>query len=396
MDIKIPAVGESVVEALLAKWHHAEGDLIQKDEAICEIETDKITMDLYAEAPGILRIAVQAGTTVPVGTVIGTLAGTDQAVPLQHQVLSEAASDKVDAPTSPAVRQALREQGLYAGQVTGSGPAGRIVLEDLAVHATPQAVASVAALQVRSEEPPVYHGTAPSGAVQPLSGEERVPMSPLRKRVSERLLQARQQTAMLTTFNEVDLQVLQEKRARSKQSGSPVGLLPFFVRAAVKALQTYPAVNARIDGDSIVYHHAQHIGVAVASDKGLVVPVLRNAGQLGLRAIDGAIVSFVEKIKVNRLALADLEGGTFTISNGGTYGSMLSTPIINPPQSGVLGMHAIQDRAVVRDGQVVVRPMMYLALSYDHRLIDGREAVGFLKAVKERLEDADWLAALVS
>jgi len=199
---------------------------------------------------------------------------------------------------------------------------------------------------------------------------------------------------MLTTFNEVDLQALQALRDSRKQTGQPIGLLPFFVRATVESLVAYPAVNARIDGDEIIYHHFQHLGVAVSSDKGLVVPVLRDAGQLLLSEIDGAIAGFVEKIKTNRLAIADLEGGTFTLSNGGTYGSMLSTPIINPPQSGVLGMHAIQDRAVVRDGQVVIRPMMYLALSYDHRIIDGREAVGFLKMVKERLEDSRWLAGL--
>lgn len=219
-------------------------------------------------------------------------------------------------------------------------------------------------------------------------------MSPLRKRIAERLLKARQQTAMLTTFNEVDLASLQALRARYKQEGRGVGLLPFFVRAAVEALAAYPAVNAFIDGDDIVYHQFCNMGIAVSGEKGLVVPVLKDAGGLALREIDAAIARFVEKIRTNRLAIADLEGGTFTITNGGTYGSMLSTPIINPPQSGVLGMHAIVERPVVREGQITIRPVMYLALSYDHRIIDGREAVGFLKLVKERIEDQAWLNGL--
>lgn len=252
---------------------------------------------------------------------------------------------------------------------------------------------------VRSEEPPAYQAPSLQPPAQSVTattpGEERVRMSPLRKRIAERLLQARQQTAMLTTFNEADLGVLQALRARHKQAGQPVGMLPYFVKACCEALQAFPAVNARIDGDDIVYHHFCHLGVAVSGEKGLVVPVLRGTEQLRLRDIDTAIAGFVEKIKTNRLAIADLEGGTFTITNGGTFGSMLSTPIINPPQSGVLGMHAISDRPVVRDGQIVIRPVMYLALSYDHRIIDGREAVGFLKLVKERVEDQAWLEALV-
>ncbi len=330
------------------------------------------------------------------GSVIGQI--TESAAPAIAQVVAVAvvpvATSFDDAPTSPVVRQELREQGLVAGQVAGSGPGGRILMGDLNGVASPVSAVESQPMLVKSEEPPVYQVTQATVYLQPIAGEERVKMSPLRKRIAERLLQARQQTAMLTTFNEVDLAALQALRASCKQSGITVGLLPFFILATVEGLKAYPAVNARIDGDEIVYQHFQHLGVAVSSDKGLVVPVLRDAGRLGLREIDGTIAGFVEKIKNNRLAIADLEGGTFTISNGGTYGSMLSTPIINPPQSGVLGMHAIQDRPVVRDGQVVIRPMMYLALSYDHRIIDGREAVGFLKMVKERLEDSSWLTGL--
>ncbi|CAH2030421.1 2-oxoglutarate dehydrogenase complex dihydrolipoyllysine-residue succinyltransferase [Trichlorobacter ammonificans] len=389
MDIRIPTVGESVVEALLARWHKGAGEAVRRDEALCEIETDKITMDIFAEADGVLTISVPAGTTVAVGAVIGRLdpgGATIADSPAPAAAPPAATAQPAAAPpTSPSVRQELREKGLAASQVDGSGPGGRILNSDLAGRQ---------ATVVKSEEPPAYHGTNPRGAAQPLPGEERVRMSPLRKRVAERLLQARQQTAMLTTFNEADLAALQAVRAERKQRGAGVGLLPFFVRATVEALRAYPAVNARIDGDDIVYHHFQHLGIAVASDKGLVVPVLKEAGDMGLGEIDAAIAGFVEKIKTNRLAIADLEGGTFTITNGGTYGSMLSTPIINPPQSGVLGMHAIADRPVVRDGQVVIRPVMYLALSYDHRIIDGREAVGFLKLVKERLEDRTWLDGL--
>lgn len=388
MEIRIPTVGESVVEALLAKWHKSSGNMVKRDEPLCEIETDKITMDIFAEADGLLTVSVPAGTTVKVGTVIGLLevgisAGTEGEVSDSKGVLQ---ATTAEPPTSPSVRQELRKKKVDVGDVKGSGPGGRIVNADLsAMHSSPV---------VRSEEPPAYQAPQVTVAAATNDREKRVPMSPLRKRIAERLLQARQQTAMLTTFNEADLGALQALRSARKKENRPVGLLPFFVRATVEALQSYPAVNARIDGDSIVYHKFQNLGVAVASEKGLVVPVLREADSLGLSQIDQAIAGFVEKIKTNRLAIADLEDGTFTISNGGTYGSMLSTPIINPPQSGVLGLHAIQDRAVVRDGQIVIRPLMYLALSYDHRIIDGREAVGFLKTVKERIEDVDWLASL--
>lgn len=386
MEIKIPAVGESVVEALLAKWHKNSGDTVKKDEPLCEIETDKITMDIFAEADGRLTISVAAGTTVKVGAVIGSLepraAATDavaaEAAPLPSML--------ADPATSPSVRQELREKGLDAGNVSGSGPGGRILNSDLTGAEQPQ--------RVKSEEPPVYQAKALPMAGEAVAGEERVRMSPLRKRIAERLLQARQQTAMLTTFNEVDLSSLQTLRARRKQEGKNTGLLPFFARAAAEALAAYPAVNARIDGDDIVYYRFCNIGIAVSGEKGLVVPVLKDAGRLALRDIDAAIAGFVEKIKTNRLAIADLEGGTFTITNGGTYGSMLSTPIINPPQSGVLGMHAIVERPVVRDGQISISPVMYLALSYDHRIIDGREAVGFLKFIKERIEDRKWLDGL--
>ena len=388
MDIRIPAVGESVVEALLAKWHKADGQLVSKDEPICEIETDKITMDLVAEVSGTLHVQLPAGATLMVGTLIGRI---DEAMVSGGVTIASPGDATGAAPaTSPEVRQVLREKGLESSQIVGSGPNGRILLEDLKCAGQPGAV--------RSEEPPLYRpspfSASPQSASLPVDGEERVRMSPLRKRVAERLVQARQQTAMLTTFNEVDLTALQALRAQLKQQATPIGILPFFARACCDALKAFPAVNARIEGDEIVYQQFCHLGIAVSGEKGLVVPVLRTAERLGLREVEQTIAGFVVKIQTNKLAIADLEGGTFTISNGGTYGSLLSTPIINPPQSGVLGMHAIQERPVVRDGQIVIRPMMYLALSYDHRMIDGREAVGFLKLVKERIEDSAWLDGL--
>lgn len=417
MEIRIPTAGESVVEALLAKWHKPDGSMVLKDDAICEIETDKITMDIYAEVSGRLVIHVQAGTTLPVGTVVGRILEADPQAEDQLAVTATGAAGSADAPTSPAVRQALRQQGRTAAQLAGSGPGGRILMNDLKRTDTPEPPApalpaALHAMLVKSEETPVYRASGcwkparPAGDQntekateagpdpQAAPGEERIRISPLRKRISERLLQARHQTATLTTFNEVDMGALQALRTNYKLAGQPVGLLPFFVRATIEALQAYPAVNARIDGDEIVYYHVQHLGIAVSSEKGLMVPVLRDAGQLGLWEINEGIAGLVQKIRANQLAIADLEGGTFTISNGGTYGSMLSTPLINPPQSGVLGMHATQHRPVARNGQVVIRPMMYLALSYDHRLIDGREAVGFLKLIKERLENTGWLAGL--
>jgi 2-oxoglutarate dehydrogenase E2 component (dihydrolipoamide succinyltransferase) len=421
MDIRIPEVGESVREALLAKWFKQNGAAVKKDEPLCEIETDKITLDISADEAGVLSIAVAEGTTVKIGTVIGSI--DEQAAVLQPPVVAPAAlASPVPAEaeikatvSSPAARREMREQGIDPGTVAGTGKGGRITPDDLstlieeasqrlpggkAVQSSPVPAAPVVPPwptpsipvppeplgSVKSEEAPVYAG----------GREERRPMSPLRRRIAERLLAARQQTAMLTTFNEADLghvKALREKYHDQflKRHGVALGYMSFFVKACVEALHEFPAVNAGIDGNDLVYHHYYDIGIAIGGEKGLVVPILRNADRLHLHEIELAILSFVEKIKTNTLAIADLEGGTFTISNGGVYGSMLSTPIINPPQSAVLGMHAIQDRPVVREGQIVIRPMMYLALSYDHRIIDGREAVQFLKKVKEYVEEPEEL-----
>lgn len=420
MEIKIPEVGESVREALLAKWFKKSGDVVQRDEPLCEIETDKITLDLNAEVAGVLFISVSEGTTVTVGTVIGSIQGSAP-LPETPVALSETQLEEKHAasPTSPSLRREMRENNISPDELPGSGKGGRITLDDLfarieekskmppvsrpvtnsglaAAVSTPPASAQSSAppivvktpeqLSVRTEDPPIYS----------TGREERRPMSPLRKRIAERLVAARQQTAMLTTFNEADLSHVKTLRSTYREHflqrhGIALGYMPFFVKACIEALKEFPQVNASIDGDDIVHHHYYDIGIAIGGDKGLVVPIIRNADQLKFYEIDQAISAFAEKIKTNRLAITDLEGGTFTISNGGVYGSMLSTPILNPPQSAVLGMHAIQDRPVVRDGQVVIRPMMYLALSYDHRIIDGREAVGFLKKIKEYIEDPEEL-----
>ena len=413
MEIKIPEVGESVREALLAKWFKKSGDFVKRDEPICEIETDKITLDLNADAAGVLSVYVSEGTTVAVGTVIGSI---DESAAVSEPTASESAPSPIEMlsvpASSPSVRQQMREHGIAADEVVGTGKGGRITQDDLlnriderskqasaprpaaAVEpvaavtrpSTPAHVEPEQHLSVRTEEPPIYSADR----------EERRPMSPLRKRIAERLVAARQQTAMLTTFNEADLSHVKKLRSTYREHflqrhGIVLGFMPFFVKACVEALKEFPLVNASIDGDDIVQHHFYDIGVAIGSDKGLVVPVLRNADRLKMFEIDQAIADYSTKIKSNQLAISDLTGGTFTISNGGVYGSMLSTPILNPPQSAVLGMHAILDRPVVRDGQVVIRPMMYLALSYDHRIIDGREAVGFLKKVKEYIEEPEEL-----
>lgn len=431
MEIKIPEVGESVREALLAKWFKKNGEMVKKDEPLCEIETDKITLDVNADAAGTLSIQVAEGTTVSIGSVIGTIVeqtGTSSVAPLltesEPTMLSHEDENKATA-TSPSIRREMREQGVDPGSVTGTGIGGRITLDDLFSRikenarpipvVPPEETSSVAPRTdtvstvsrsitslthsaamdaavagpvpaVRSEEAPLYNAQR----------EERRPMSPIRKRIAERLVAVRQQTAMLTTFNEADMTHVMALREKYRDHfkmlhGAPLGLMPFFVKACIEALREFPAVNASIDGDDFVFHKYYDIGIAIGAEKGLVVPVLRNADMLRYFEIDQAIAAYKEKIANNRIAISDLSGGTFSISNGGVYGSMLSTPILNPPQSAVLGMHAIQERPVVRGGLIVIRPMMYLALSYDHRIIDGREAVGFLKKVKEYIDEPEEL-----
>lgn len=364
MEIRIPEVGESIQEVVVARWNRQDGETIKRDELICELETDKVALEINAEADGVLRISVKAGETVSPGTVIGEI---------ESDGVEPAAAVPTEAPAEP--------EGKPATVAPQPVPAPAAKVEPTPVQ-QPAAAPSAAAIASRLADVP------DEGPV------ERTAMTPIRKRIAERLLEARQQTAMLTTFNEADMSRLLALRAAhrdafQKKHGVKLGFMSFFVKACVEALKEFPAVNSRIDGDDIVAHHYYHIGMAIGTERGLVVPVLRNADQLTFAGIEKSINGFAEKATTGKLDLSDLTGGTFSISNGGVYGSVLSTPILNPPQSGILGMHAVQDRAVVRDGEIVIRPMMNLALSYDHRIIDGREAVGFLRQVKEYIEDPE-------
>ncbi len=393
MEIKIPEVGESILEALVANWMKEDGDAVVKDEIICELETDKVNVELPAEASGILHIVVPVGQTVPIGTVIATLEEGDVEAPSPPQTPEETApvaattvAEKQGSqpPANPAARQQAEERGIDIKKVAGSGRSGRVILDDVLDHD------KTVAPQAEPKEP--ENTTAEiktDSADRPIT---RQAMTPIRQRIAARLLQARQETAMLTTFNEADMSWVKKLRSRhqenfTKRHGIKLGMMSFFVKACIGALKEFPAVNASIDGTDIVYHHYYDVGIAVGTDRGLVVPILRDADQLTFAEIEQQIADLATKANARKLTLAEIEGGTFTITNGGVYGSLLSTPIINPPQCGVLGMHSIQDRPVVVNGEIIIRPIMNLALSYDHRIIDGREAVGFLKLIKEYIED---------
>jgi len=425
MEIKVPAVGESVFEALVARWLKSSGERVEQDEPLCEIETDKVTLEVTADAPGILSISVQEGETVKIGAVIGTIEeqgaeaapGAAAGTPQPEQPKAEPVPGQPAPPMSPSGRKLAREMGVEPRELKGSGRGGRLTHEDLlkgeaakaaapspaapsAAQAAPQPAQPAAKPEESRPAPQKGAAAAPAPAREPRTEQAdpsrvtRKPMTPIRKRIAQRLVSVRQNTAMLTSFNEADLtEVLRLRKQHGdyflKRHNVKLGFMSLFVRACCGALREFPEVNASIEGDDIVYHNFCDIGVAIGGEKGLVVPVLRGADTMTLAEIELAIAGFGEKVRSNRLALEDLEGGTFTISNGGTYGSLLSTPILNPPQSGVLGMHAIQERAVVRDGQIVIRPMMYLALSYDHRIVDGKGAVSFLKRVKEYIEEPE-------
>jgi len=421
IDITIPSVGESIQEAVLAEWFLKDGDTVQKDEALLVIETDKVTLEVVAEADGVLRIQVQEGETVAIGAVVGQIetgapaqeAAAPESVPepppekpapLKQEkdrpeetpavsTPSVSAAKTLDqkarldeVPLSPAVRRLVAEKNLDVSKISGTGPGGRISKGDVLLYLE-EAPAGIP----EAIKPPVCE--EPSGP-QILEDVKRVAMSPIRKRIAERLLESKQNTAMLTTFNEIDMQQAMQMRARYKEAFQKkhevsLGFMSFFIKACVEALKEIPEINAFVDGSDIIYHGYQHIGVAIGSERGLVVPVIRHAEQMSFADIERAIIDYVKKIKANRLELADLEGGTFTVSNGGVYGSLLSTPILNIPQSGILGMHKIEKRPVVIDDEIVVRPMMYVALSYDHRIVDGKGAVTFLKRVKEFVENPE-------
>ncbi len=381
MEIKVPAIGESVLEATIAKWHKKDGDTVKKDDLLCELETDKITLELNADADGTLSIKTQEGETVEVGAVIATLKESGEGEAKKKEPAEEKKEEKKEAEKEP------KEKAKDEPRKKKEAPAAD-------EKSAPQREEKKEKEAEKKEEAP----SRKEPAARDASDERttRKAMSAIRRRIAERLVEARQQTAMLTTFNEADLGRVQALRNRHQESfrkkhGAPLGLMSFFVKASVEALKEFPEVNARIDGGDIVYQHFYDIGIAIGSERGLVVPVLRDCDRMSFAEIETGIADYVEKIKTNKLSLSDLEGGTFTITNGGVYGSLLSTPILNPPQCGVLGMHAIQERPVAHDGEIVIRPMMYLALSYDHRLIDGRQAVQFLKRIKECVEEPEEL-----
>lgn len=389
IDIKAPTFPESVPDGTIAVWHKQVGDPVRRDEVLADIETEKVVLEIVAPADGALQEIVRAeGDTIESGELIARFeAGAVDAAPAASTETAEEAERPPRA--SPAARKLAEENGIDVASIDGSGRDGRVTREDVArlVEAGP-------AEQVADAPAP----PTPASVEEPLPDtgervERRVPMTRLRASVARRLVEAQRNAAMLTTFNEVNMQPVMTMRKRYRDefervhNGVRLGFMSFFVRACVEALKRFPAVNASVDGNDILYHGYYDIGVAVSTDRGLVVPVLRDADALSLAQIEDQIAGFGERARENRLTIEEMSGGTFTISNGGVFGSLLSTPILNPPQTAILGMHKIEDRPVAVDGEVVIRPMMYLALSYDHRLIDGQEAVRFLVTVKALIED---------
>lgn len=397
IEIKAPAFPESVADGEVSLWHKQEGDFVQRDELLVEIETDKVVMEVVAPEAGRLdRIHVAEGSTIESEALLAEITpGEGEAAAPTTESSDAPAEPSADAPMGPAARQLVEENGLSPSAIIGSGKGGRINKEDVLQYMADTASAPAPA-PVAAPTPPTI--SAPNGSTEvqgPTSEriERRVPMTRMRARIAERLLTATQQTAMLTTFNEVDMSPLMKLRSQYKDqfekthNGTRLGFMGFFVRACCEALKRYPEVNASIDGNDVVYHGYQDVGVAVSTEDGLVVPVLRDADFMSIADVEAAIREFGLKARDKKLTIEEMMGGTFTVSNGGVFGSLLSTPILNPPQTGILGMHAIKERPVAVDGQVVIRPMMYLALSYDHRLVDGKTAVQFLVTVKELLED---------
>ena len=401
VEIKTPAFSESISEGTVAAWHKNVGDAVQRDDVLVDIETDKVVIEIFAPADGVLTEILKAeGEVVESEELLGRLAEGEAAEAAPgapdagaQEAPAAQASAAVAAASTPSARKLAAEAGIEVSAVAGTGKGGRVTKEDVlrvreADSATP-AAAPAEASATEAAGPIVVPAPADDGS----RTERRVPMTRLRASIAERLVAAQHTAAMLTTFNEVNMQPVMTMRRKygdefqARHNGTKLGFMGFFVRACVEALKRFPAVNASIDGSDVVYHGYYDIGVAVSTDRGLVVPVVRDADALGLHQIEDAIVEYGSRARQGKLGLADMQGGTFTISNGGVFGSLLSTPILNPPQTGILGMHKIEQRPVVEDGEVVVRPMMYLALSYDHRLIDGREAVQFLVTVKDLIED---------
>jgi 2-oxoglutarate dehydrogenase E2 component (dihydrolipoamide succinyltransferase) len=441
IEIKIPGVGESIQEALLAEWFKKDGDHVKKDEPLFVIETDKVTLEIEAESDGILEIKVEAGTTVSIGQVVGTIdtetednsklenAENEQKITAHEKDQEDLVEEKKEAREKekktpdkrkveeteteeqeqekikekepeqdnddekhqlyPAVRRLVSEKNIDINQINGTGPGGKITKGDVILYLESQD----AHKKIVSSEKNV---SEPDKITDKPSDEqiERIPMSPIRRRIAGRLLESKQNTAMLTTFNEIDMSRVMNIRSRFKEKfknthGIDLGFMSFFTKATVSALKEFPEINASIEGSDIIYHKYYHIGVAIGTGKGLVVPIIKHVDRLSYGGIEQAIVDFVNKVKEKRLEISDMEGGTFTITNGGVFGSLMSTPILNYPQSGILGMHKIEKRPVVIEDEIVIRPMMYVALSYDHRIVDGREAVMFLRRIKEFIEDPE-------
>ncbi|AJJ64244.1 2-oxoglutarate dehydrogenase complex dihydrolipoyllysine-residue succinyltransferase [Yersinia aldovae] len=393
VDINVPDLPESVADGSVATWHKKPGDSVKRDEVLVEIETDKVILEVPASQDGILdAILEDEGATVISRQVLGRIRPSDssgkpseeksqntESTPAQRQTASlvEESNDSL----SPAIRRLIAEHSLDASAIKGSGVGGRITREDIDSHLANRKAAPIAAPEVKVE-----------AAALASRSEKRVPMTRLRKRVAERLLEAKNSTAMLTTFNEINMQPIMDLRkqygeAFEKRHGVRLGFMSFYIKAVVEALKRYPEVNASIDGEDVVYHNYFDVSIAVSTPRGLVTPVLRDVDTLGMADIEKKIKELAVKGRDGKLKVEELTGGNFTITNGGVFGSLMSTPIINPPQSAILGMHAIKDRPMAVNGQVVILPMMYLALSYDHRLVDGRESVGYLVTVKEMLED---------
>jgi len=386
IEIRVPNLPESVSSATVASWHKKAGERVNREENLVDLETDKVMLEVPATTDGVLKeVRLATGATVKAGDVLAIMeaGGAAAAAPKAEAAAPKAAAAPAAAPgQGPAVRKMLAEHGLTGEGMTGSGKGGRLTREDVTQQLQKPAAAPAAA---RAEAP----------APRPAAGsreEQRVPMTRIRARIAERLIEAQSTAAMLTSFNEVDLKAVSELRAKYKDSfekahGVKLGFMSFFVRAAIEALKKFPVVNASVDGTDIIYHGYYDIGIAVSSPRGLVVPVVRDADQLSMAEVEKAIGAYGQKAKDNKLTIEDLTGGTFSITNGGVFGSLMSTPILNPPQSAILGMHAINDRPMVVNGEIAIRPMMYIALTYDHRIIDGREAVLFLRTIKEGLED---------
>lgn len=401
VEVKVPSVGDSISEVQISKWLKREGEWVNINEDLVELETEKASVQVPSPVAGVLtKIVKKAEEFAAIGDLLAEIAPSDKPAAATPGTAAPAAEAKAavastDARVMPAAQRLLDENKLKAGDVAASGPGGRVLKEDVVRHLETAATTTTVTTQVLPAAAPVPKA-APTSTQISVGGPDRMeevkPLSMIRRTIAARLVQAQQTAALLTTFNEVDMQPVMALRSKyrdmfQEKHGIKLGLMSFFAKASVEALRRYPAVNAEIRGNNIVYRHYYDIGIAIGGGKGLVVPVLRNVEKMSFADIERTIGEYSRKAMENRLLPEDLEGGTFTISNGGIYGSLLSTPIVNPPQSGILGLHSIQDRPVARDGQVVIRPMMYIALTYDHRIIDGREAVSALRTIKEVLED---------